>query len=60
MLEDIKLIALPWKWDERRIYCRPSPRSIYAIARRPLNIADEQWNQYAEHICKLHNDSLEQ
>lgn len=66
---DVNSLRHEWKWnwhidDEDRadcgIFAEPMEGHAYAVARCPQYLTQDQWRQYARHICDLHNAALKE
>lgn len=61
------LLTKPWRYlvlhrypSEYGIYCESYPGQMHQVATCPSSLTIDEWSRYAEHICKLHNASLEE
>ena len=61
-MNDVLHAKWQWYWRETDgkpdcgIFAEVIPGYAYAICRCPRYLTKEQWEGYAEHICKLHNN----
>lgn len=63
-----ELLHYRWHWYWRvddngeadcGIFAQPRPGHAYAVARCPRYVQQPQWEEYATHICALHNARFE-